>query len=262
MLFCSSKRAFSSMATATCFPFSAAAMSDLHDLRVRAGAVQRHLDRQHRRVLGRPAQEVEHRLERVVRVVEQDVALAQSRERVLGLGQRVVEVLDERRVVQVGPGQHRHRHQSGGAEDAGLLVEVVLLDLQLGEEELADALRRVWVNLQAHHRAELPSADLAVDGDQEVVRLLLHDLHVHVPGDPEREDAEDLHAREERIEVGGDERLQREELTGALVRRVRRRAGRAGRSGEGSPGPSPGRTGALRSPGPPPPPPATARDWR
>ncbi len=28
MLFCSSKRAFSSMATATCFPFSAAAISD------------------------------------------------------------------------------------------------------------------------------------------------------------------------------------------------------------------------------------------
>ena len=78
---------------------------------------------------------------------------------------------------------------------------------------------RVGVHLQPHHRAELPPANLPVDGDQEIVRLLLHDLDVHVPGDPERVDAEDLHPGEELVQVGGDERLEREELAGPrLVR--------------------------------------------
>ena len=43
-----------------------------HHLGVGAGAVERHLDRQHVGVVGRLAQEREHRPERVVRVVQQD----------------------------------------------------------------------------------------------------------------------------------------------------------------------------------------------
>ena len=81
MLASSSKRAFSSTMAATCLPFSAARMSDGHDRAVAAGAVERLLDPEHRRVLGRLGDEgLDRGGERVVGVVDQHVALAQHGE--------------------------------------------------------------------------------------------------------------------------------------------------------------------------------------
>ena len=79
----SSKRAFSSTMQTACLPRSAASISDGHERRVGAGPVDGLLDRQHVRVLDRLPDEPLHRArEGVVRVVDQDVALADLGEHV------------------------------------------------------------------------------------------------------------------------------------------------------------------------------------
>ena len=46
--------------------------------------------------------------------------------------------------------------------------------------------------------------------EQEVVGLVLLDVEVGVAGDPEQVGLDDLHAREQRVQVGGDHLLQRD----------------------------------------------------
>ncbi len=76
ILLSSSKRAFSSTSTATSLPFWRASSSACHHRRVAPHPVQGLLDRQHIRVARCLLQEVDHRLERIVRVVDQDILVA------------------------------------------------------------------------------------------------------------------------------------------------------------------------------------------
>ena len=66
------------------------------------------------------------------------------------------------------------------------------------------------VDLEAHDLAEAPAAQLGLDGPQQVVGLV-GDLEVRVAGDAEEAVVDDLHAREQRVEVGRDDLLQRDE---------------------------------------------------
>ena len=101
MLFSSSKRALSSITTATCFSFSAAVEQRAHDRRVLArGAVERRLDREHLRIFGGLLHELHDRIERFVRMVQQDVAFANLREDIGHADQALRNRRRERRVVQ------------------------------------------------------------------------------------------------------------------------------------------------------------------
>ena len=66
------------------------------------------------------------------------------------------------------------------------------------------------VDLEAHDLAEAPAAQLGLDGAQQVVGLV-GDLEVGVARDAEEAVVDDLHAREERVEVGRDDLLERDE---------------------------------------------------
>ena len=60
----------------------------LDDRRVAAGAVERLLDREHVGIVGGARDELDDRIERVVRVVEEDVALADDGEEIVGVAER------------------------------------------------------------------------------------------------------------------------------------------------------------------------------
>ena len=77
----SSKRALSSTIAVTCLPLSAARASALHDRRVAAGAVERLLDREHVGIVGGARDEIDDAVERLVRVMQQHVALRGSTRR-------------------------------------------------------------------------------------------------------------------------------------------------------------------------------------
>ncbi len=65
----------------------------------------------------------------------------------------------------------------------------------------------------------------AIDRDQQVVGLVVPDLEVVVPGDPERRVAHDLHAWEQGLEVGRDHLLQRHEALAIRQRHEARQQG-------------------------------------
>ena len=65
-------------------------------------------------------------------------------------------------------------------------------------------------DLDAHDLAEAPPAQLVLDGLQQVVGLV-GDLEVGVARDAEDVVVEDLHAREQLVEVRGDDLLERDE---------------------------------------------------
>ena len=95
------------------------------------------------------------------------------------------------------------------------VVDLALLEVERLAQQLAHARADVDVDLQAHRLAEAPPAQLGLDGLQEVVGLV-GDLEVRVARDAEEAVADDLHPRKERVEVGRDDLLERDER----VRRV------------------------------------------
>ena len=116
----------------------------------------------------------------------------------------------------------RRLAQVGVAVEAGELpqiaeieqpLDVVDLDLVDAEPvEQPDAQRRVHAcaNLEPHDLAEAPPAQLGLDRLQQIVGLV-GDLEVGVAGDAEQVVADDVHAREQRVEMLGDHVLERDE---------------------------------------------------
>ena len=78
-------------------------------------------------------------------------------------------------------------------------------------------------DLEAHRPAEPATAQLHLDRGEQVVGLLVLEREVGVAGDAERRRLLDHHADEQRVEVGGDQLLDRDE---AARRRPRTAAGR------------------------------------
>ena len=76
----------------------------------------------------------------------------------------------------------------------------------------------VFSDLEAHRRAEPAPHELLLEGLEQVLCVVLLDLHVFVAGDAERVVCEDLHAGEEVFEVGRDDVLERDEAHGAHLR--------------------------------------------
>ena len=64
------------------------------------------------------------------------------------------------------------------------------------------------LDLEPHDLAEAPLAQLLLDGHEQVGRLFLLDRQVGVARHPEEVVLDDLHAREQRVEVGGDDLLE------------------------------------------------------
>ena len=95
-------------------------------------------------------------------------------------------------------------------EQAVDLVDVAVVELERAQQRLAQRLAHARADLEAHDLAEAAPAQLLLDGAQQVVGLVV-DLEVGVARDAEDVVVDDLHAREERVEVLGDELLERDE---------------------------------------------------
>ena len=67
------------------------------------------------------------------------------------------------------------------------------------------------IDLEADGRAEASAPQLGFEGAKQVVGRVVIELEVGGSGDPERVPGQDLHAREEQVEVGGDHLLERHE---------------------------------------------------
>ena len=93
---------------------------------------------------------------------------------------------------------------------------LILVQAQLGGQHAPMELGHVGRDLHADHRRKPPHAQSRLDPRQEVIRLLFVEVGAGVPRNPEEVAALDDHVREEEVQVGLDDLLQRDE--GPVVR--------------------------------------------
>jgi hypothetical protein len=125
-------------------------------------------DREDARVLRRLRQKVDHGFERLVRVVQEHVALFQRLEEVVGVAQWRHVLGGEGFVAQVAAlvagGHHRHVPQEQRARQH---VNVAAwLDVELAAQPLNRLLRRIAHDLQPYRVAALAPAELRLERDQ------------------------------------------------------------------------------------------------
>ena len=144
-------------------------------------------------------------------MVDEDVALADDGEHVGGLALVALQARlgdrRPRRVPQlVEPLQAGDLHEVVEVQQALERVDLRLLHGERLAELVAQRGAHARVDLEPHDLAEPAPAQLLLDGLQEVVGLV-GDLEVRVARHAEDPVVDDLHAREERVEVGRDDVL-------------------------------------------------------
>src|SRR5262245_42587927 len=169
--------------------------------RVLAYAVERLFDRQHVRVARGLAQEFDHRRERLVGVMEQNVLMAYGVEDVISGTQRRRRCRRERLVLQLRQVELVERHQVGDVQGAVNRVDVLLLHLQRMAQQLDHMRAHPGGDLQPNAEAEAAVAHLLLDRLEQVAGLVLFDLDVGVASDAEGLAFDDAHSREERVDV-------------------------------------------------------------
>ena len=203
------------------------------DRRVTRCAVQRLLDRQHVRIGRGLFDEALHRRgERVVRVVHQDVAVAQRGEDALGrlpFAERRRGGGDERRVLELGPVDAVDLPQRRQVEQSGHLDDVAGVDVEFAQQQLEHVLGHVVGDLQPHRRTEPAARQFAFQRLQQILVAVLFDLEVGVAGDAERVVLDDLQAGEQHRQEGRDQFLHRQEARLAVAALPRGRVRRTGR---------------------------------
>ena len=165
------------------------------DARVAAGAIERLLDRQHVRIVRRLLEKIHHAGKIFIRMMQQNVALADGGENFLLLAQRFGHRRDKRRVAEFGQmiavGQH---HQPRGMQRAINQIQVVLGQLEGFQQRLADRRGAIVVNLQPHRVALAAVVQFALHGLEQVAGFLLVNVQLAVPRDAKMPVAENLRA--------------------------------------------------------------------
>ena len=108
------------------------------------------------------------------------------------------------------PGEADDVPEVGEVEQPVGLVDLVLLDPERRHQLVAEPFVHVGLDLESDDLAEAAPAQLLLDRLQQVVGLV-GDVVVGVAGDPEQRVVDDLHPREQRSEVGGDQIVERNE---------------------------------------------------
>ena len=212
----SSKRAWSSTSATASLPRSRGVDQGRHQRRVVARAVDRLLDRQHVRVGHRLLDEaLDGGGERLVRVVHEQVAFAHRAEhvRVLALAAQQARMRDatDWLLAQLRvSGELHDLPQRAHVEQPVDRIDLVLVDAEQAHERVAQLLGAGGADLHAHDLAEAPASQLVLDRLEQVGGVV-GDLEVGVAGHPEDVVVGDLHAREQRVEVVGDDVLERDQ---------------------------------------------------
>ena len=187
----------------------------LDDRRVAARSVQRLLDGEHVRVPGGRVQQLDHRVERLERVVHEHIPLTHDLEDRSGrvppegcsggeggpLQVRSVDLTDQVR---------QPVHVDGPVDG----VEVVDLDPHLPQQLRHGVGRAVVCHLQPHALAVASPGQLALEGIEQIDHLLFVDPQIAVPGDAELVAGADRHAREQLAHLGVDDRRDEGEVAG------------------------------------------------
>ena len=221
MLASSSKRALISTSAVTYLPASAASASAATIGLVLRGAVERLLDRHHVRIARRLAQELDHHVEALERVVDEDVLLADRREAVAAV---VADALGEARIegleLQVRPVERDELATVRSSPACPRLEHRPVADFELLGDEQAQVLGHRRLDLDADHGAEAALLERRLEHADQILGLFL-DLDVGVADHAEH--ALPLHriAGEQAARMEDDDLLQGNETAGSGLREIR-----------------------------------------
>jgi hypothetical protein len=194
----------------------------LHEGAALAGAVERHLDRQHLRVGRRRLDEVlDAGGEALVGHVHQGIAPADNAEDALVfVGEREGNDRRPGLVAQAEDVEVHHRPQVVVVQLCRHLVDVVGGEVELADEEVEHPRIRVRPVLEAHDVGEAALPQLLFHQFEEVFRLLFVTFEVGVARDTERHHIDDRHVGEEVVEVMADHLAEADEPAGGIGRGV------------------------------------------
>ena len=187
----------------------------LDDRGILAGAVQGLLDRQHVRVLGGLADQLQHRVERIERVVQQHVALADRVEHGLQVaGGARLELCE----LQIRPVDHvvdlDHPVEVDRAVD---LVDRVRRQVEVVQQHAHHVGRAALVDLQPHRAQVAAAQQFVAQGQREVVDVVLVQDQLGVAGHPELVRAQHGHAREQFVDEGRQQRAEEHEVVAGVA---------------------------------------------
>ncbi|CAM5359665.1 hypothetical protein SBADM41S_04542 [Streptomyces badius] len=100
--------------------------------------------------------------------------------------------------------------QPGQVERPGQRVDLRLGHLQLADQQVQHVRVDGLLDLQPDRRAEAAAHELLLQCLEQVLRVVLLDLQVLVPGDPEHVVRQHLHPREQLLQVRRDDVLDRD----------------------------------------------------
>ena len=187
----------------------------LHHRRVGADAVEGLLDGDDVGIGRRLPEQPHHGREAVIGMVEKVVSPADRSEQGLVALERGVPHGPDGAVAKFRPVEEGDLAQVRQAEGRRQRVDLERRQPHVLLEQRTDPLRHVLAHLQADDGAEMPLAHDLDDRRQQVARLVLLKVQVGVAGHAEGVGGRDLHAREEQVEIGGNQLLHPDELAAA-----------------------------------------------
>ena len=192
----------------------------LHNRGIRAGAVERLLDRQHMRILRRLRQKIHDRLEAVIRMVQQDVALPNVEKQVrLGI-QRNHRARREALVAKVWTVQlKRQWHETREVERTINAEYIFLLKVENLKQPAQHMLGTILFDLEPHGRTALDFAKLLFNRVQQIAGLFLIHIKVAITSHTEKVRPLHLHPTEERLHMSLDDVSQKNIVVAIHLRR-------------------------------------------
>ncbi len=170
---------------------------------VMAGAVHSLLDRHHVRVLRRLLDEIDNGGEGLIRMVQQDIAIADRAEHIRLVQQCLWQPRTERRILKIRTVDLvRHLQQAHQVDRSVNAEHVRIIQAELFLQEVGHLRRAVASHLQPHRSAEMPLRQLALQGFAQILDFLLVNEQLAVAGDAELVATLHLHPCEQFPDMG------------------------------------------------------------
>ncbi len=187
----------------------------VHQHRIDAGAIDGLLDCDHVGIVAGLPDELDDRVERLIRMMQQDVVLPDRGQDVGLIAQPLRCAGHERRILEFGPVRLvDQRRQAGEIDRTVATIQIGLLQLELLQQQIGERRRAVGSDFEPHGEAELPLRQLALQRLPQVLDLLLVEPQVRVARHAELRVADDAAPGEQFAQVRVDDRGQQHKAVG------------------------------------------------